>query len=47
MEFYDSDKYTLSEVTDLCPDALEIVPVTGGWQVFTDARDLEIWESQI
>ncbi len=45
-DFYLASEYTLKEVKEERPDALEIVPVFGGWKVFTDAQDLETWESQ-
>ena len=45
--FCSEDDYKdAAEVEATHTDVVEIVEVEGGWAVFTDARDLEIWQGQ-
>lgn len=38
---------SIDEVESSHTDVVHIEPVEGGWLVFTDARDYEIWQGQL
>lgn len=40
------DFATIEEVDEAHTDVVAIEPVEGGWQIFTDARDYEVWQGQ-
>lgn len=47
MTFASKDDYAnIDAVEGDFTDVVEIVPVQDGWMVFTDARQLEIWQAQ-
>lgn len=42
----EEDYADIEEVEATHTDVVSIEPVEGGWRVFTDARDWEIWQAQ-